>query len=134
MDFRDALTEIFTSPIAIIGFLFFVLVIFPFIVFFTRPIMQMRLGKALREDGMPTTGRVTTLKHETGQNARTKAQVDFYSVGYEYEVGGQTYANRHSVRAEIYNALREGGSVSVLYLPATPEKSMVASAVQRSQL
>jgi hypothetical protein len=129
----DLIQSIFTSPVAIIGFLFFVLVIVPFIVFFTRPIMQMRLAKALREGGLPTDGRVTALKHDVGQNARTKAQVDFYSVGYEYAVGGQTYANRHSVRGEVYHTLREGGAVSVLYLPATPEKSMVAGAVQRSQ-
>lgn len=127
------LDAIITSPVAIIGFLFFVLVIFPFIVFFTRPIMQMRLAKALREGGLPASGRVTALKHEAGKHTITKAPINFYSVAYEYAVGGQTYANRHGVRAEVYHTLREGGAVSVLYLPATPEKSMVARAVQRSQ-
>lgn len=95
--------------------------------------MQMRLAKALREGGMPTNGRVTKLKHEVGQNARTKAPVDFYSVAYEFEVGGQKYSSEQRVRAEVYHALHEGGSVGVMYMPANPAKSMPASSVQRSQ-
>lgn len=128
------LDAIITSPIFIIGFLFFALVIFPLIVFFTRPIMQMRLGKALREGGMPTTGRVTSLKHEVGKHTITKAPINFYSVSYEYEVGGQTYRNQQGVWAETYKTLREGGAVSIMYLPATPEKALLASTVQRSRL
>jgi len=89
----------------------------------------------LRQRGVTVTARVTDRQHEihTEQHYNENhvptntTTTDTYSVTFQYVVNGTTYTGRETVDVSVYDALREGQPVEVVYLPESPGVARLAS-------
>src|SRR5215211_5340014 len=103
------------------------LVIFVVIVgFFLFVYIRDQQQKAeLRKRGITVTARVTDRQHEihTEQHYNENhvptntTTTDSYSITFQYAVNGASYSGRESVNISVYDVLRQGQPVEVVYLP-----------------
>jgi hypothetical protein len=89
----------------------------------------------LRKRGVTVTARVTDRQHQiqTQQNydqnhvPTNTTTTNSYSITFQYTVNGTTYNGRENVDVSVYDALRDGQPVEVVYLPENPAQARLAS-------
>lgn len=114
----------------VFALLIFVAIIGFFIYMFWRDQKQ---KQELRQHGVTiqakVTDRVHEVQHNTDENTHTTTTTDTYTISYEYVVNGVTYSGRDNVSLNIFDVLREGQPVEVVYLPENPAEVRLASSL-----
>lgn len=110
------------------GVLFFGLLVFAFV--HTR--YERHWRRILRESGIRINAQVTKLETRMIKDDLGGPPGYAYFVTYQFKSNWITYSRRQSVERAVYEPLREGGTVAIMYLPEKPAQSRVANALQVS--